>query len=260
MERVCYTKMQRKVRAMGKRYPLLDGIRGLAVVNMVLFHFCYDLFMIQGIRPDWYWQTGNRLWQQGICWTFILLSGLCFHLSRRRVKNGLILNGCGLLVTAVTLIVMPDEAVRFGVLNLLGCALLLAALAEPILKKIPWQAGLAVSVLLFLLTYNTADGTLGIGNWVLTSLPQSWYTVSWLAPLGFPTPDFVSSDYFPLLPWFFLYLAGYFLGRVVLEKQPKVLQQKLPVLDWIGRHSLIIYLLHQLVCFVLSVGIAMLLK
>ncbi|MBQ3090603.1 MAG: DUF1624 domain-containing protein [Oscillospiraceae bacterium] len=243
-----------------ERYHLLDGLRGLLVVNMVLFHFMYDLCIIQGFDRHWYWRPASRVWQMAICCGFLLLSGLCFHLGSRRVKSGLIINLCGLIVTAVTVAVMPDQAVWFGVLNCLGCSLLLASALEPALKKVDWRLGASGSAFLFLLTYRIDQGLLGIGNWVMVRLPESWYQTSWLAPLGFPGPEFTSSDYFPLLPWFFLYLTGYFLGRVVLEKSSALLGRKLPVLDWIGRHSLVVYMIHQPVCMVLSMGAALLLK
>ena len=151
---------------MKERYHLLDGIRGLAVVGMVLFHFSYDMFMICGLDTGWYWRPEIRLWQILGCCTFILLSGLCWHLGRKRVKNGLILNGFGLLVTAVTVIAMPSQAVWFGVLNCLGCCLLLATLFEPVLRKIPWQAGGILCFLVFLLTYHVDQGFIGIGQFV----------------------------------------------------------------------------------------------
>lgn len=245
---------------MKERFHLLDGIRGLAVVSMVLFHFCYDLFIIGGIDPYWYWRPYARIWQILTCCGFILLSGLCFHLGGKRVKNGLMLNGFGLLVTAVTVIVMPREAIWFGVLNCLGCCLLITHLLSPLLERIPWQAGGAVSFLLFLLTYRVDNGVLGLGSWVIARLPERWYTVSWLAPLGFPTADFVSSDYFPLLPWLLLYLTGYFLGRILLGKRPAVLRNKIPLLDGIGRHSLAVYLCHQPVCMAAAMGVLLLLN
>ena len=58
-----------------------------------------------------------------------------------------------------------------------------------------------------------------------------------------------SSDYFSLFPWFFLFLSGYFLYRIVFEKgianQLKECKTGNTFFDFLGRHSLILYLLHQ---------------
>ena len=56
---------------MKKRFYLIDGIRGLAIVNMVLFHFLYDVFILYGHQPDWYARTG----------TFFLAAGDLLDLS-----------------------------------------------------------------------------------------------------------------------------------------------------------------------------------
>ena len=45
-----------------KRENLIDALRGAAVVSMVLFHFCYDRFMILGRDPAWYGKTPVFLW------------------------------------------------------------------------------------------------------------------------------------------------------------------------------------------------------
>ena len=68
-----------------------------------------------------------------------------------------------------------------------------------------------------------------------------------LAVLGLPGPGFWSSDYFPLVPWVFLYLCGYFLWRLIGSRQ-RVMDRLRPgigPLALIGRHSLAVYLLHQ---------------
>ena len=70
--------------------------------------------------------------------------------------------------------------------------------------------------------------------------------------IGFPEPWFFSTDYFSLLPWMFLYFAGYFLYRIWKEKGclwKDCLNRKLPLLTWMGKHSLIIYMVHQPVIF-----------
>ena len=45
-----------------KRYLLIDGIRGLAIVNMVAYHFSYDVFVIYAVDPDWIYRSGAHIW------------------------------------------------------------------------------------------------------------------------------------------------------------------------------------------------------
>lgn len=62
------------------RYALLDELRGLDLVSMMLYHACWDMMFLFGIWMDWYAGMPGRLWQQAICWVFILLSGFCVPL------------------------------------------------------------------------------------------------------------------------------------------------------------------------------------
>ena len=105
------------------RCALLDELRGLDLISMMLYHGMWDLVYLFGVRAPWYGSWQGELWQQSICWVFILLSGFCLPLGRHPVKRGAVVFGCGALVTAVTLIFMPADAVWFGVLTLLGSAL-----------------------------------------------------------------------------------------------------------------------------------------
>lgn len=79
-------------------------------------------------------------------------------------------------------------------------------------------------------------------------------SVGWLYPLGLTAPGFYSADYFPLLPWFFLFLLGTGLGGWCLEnREAPLLALRLPAaLTWPGRHSLVIYVLHQPVLYGIS--------
>ena len=230
------------------RYRWLDILRGAAVVNMVAFHFCYDWFEVFARQPGWYFLWPSRLWQQAICCTFILTAGFSAHLGRRALRHGLILNLCGFAVSAVTLLALPSEAVRFGILNLLGCAVLLAWLLRPALEKLPAAAGLCASLFLFALTRHLPEGYLGLlGLWRL-ELPAGLYRWNALAFLGLPGPTFISSDYFPLAPWFFLFLAGFFCRLARPRLDGFLPRLACPPLEWIGRHSLGLYLIHQPVC------------
>ena len=190
----------------------LDTLRGLTLVSMIAYHACWDLVWMFGMDWDWYRGQGAFFWQQSICWTFILLSGYCWSLGRRHLRRGLTVFAAGALVSAVTLIAMPENAVRFGVLTLLGSASLLLIPLERILRRVPARLGLVGSFFLFGLLRNVSDGFLGLGGKVWISLPETWYCNAVSAYLGFPPPGFFSTDYFPLLPWLLLFLTGIFSG------------------------------------------------
>ncbi len=241
--------------AEGKRHEyLIDALRGAAVVSMVIFHFCYDLFVLLGREPTWYERRPVFLWQQSICWSFILISGYVWRWGKRHsLRRGLILNLCGAFITLVTRLTFPEEAVWFGVLTFLGCAVLLLIPLDGLLDRLNPAVGLAGSALLFALLRHLADGWIGLGTLRL-QLPDALYALRLLTPLGLPFPGFRSGDYYPLLPWFCLYLCGYFLQPLLRgsSRWRELAAVKLGALGWIGRRSLWIYLLHQPLCLGLA--------
>lgn len=237
--------------AKGPGEPLRPAgeLRGLDLVSMMLYHACWDMMFLFGIWMDWYAGMPGRLWQQTICWVFILLSGFCVQLGHHTLRRGAQVFGAGALVTAVTLLFMPEDRVIFGVLTLLGSAMLLTGVLEPLLKKIPPAAGLAVSAVLFALTYHLDERWLGFGGLRL-ALPDAWYANYFTAFFGFLPFDFYSTDYFGLLPWLFLFWAGYYLHKAVGRRRMEPLRRSVcPALGWMGRHSLLLYLLHQPVIY-----------
>ena len=234
------------------RYHLLDTLRGLLIVNMVAYHALYDVVYILGIPLNWYTSRAGYIWQQSICWGFIFLSGFCFRFSRRPLRHGLTVLGAGVLVSAATYIAMPSELILFGVLYLLGLCGLIQCGAWALWSRLdqppfPAGIGLALAAGAFLLTRDVPSGWLGFEGLRLCPLPDWLYQWDVLAVLGFPGPGFHSSDYFPLIPWLFLYLCGYYLWRLVGSRRQVMdkLRPGIPPLAAIGRHSLLIYLLHQ---------------
>lgn len=223
------------------RRPGLDTLRGMTLVSMMVYHACWDLVYL--FRQDWAWYRsfGAHLWQQSICWTFILLSGYCFHLGHHRLRRGLLSLGGGALVSAVSQV--AGSPIHWGVLTLLGAAALLTIPLDPLLRRLPARAGLAGSFCLFFLLREVNQGYLGFEGAALLTLPADWYQNSLTALLGFPGPDFFSADYFSLLPWLFLFWTGYFLYRLRPEGEGR--EPRLPLVTTLGRHSLVAYLLHQ---------------
>ena len=59
------------------RYRLLDELRGLDLISMMLYHGMWDVVFLFGVAQKWYTGRPGFVWQQSICWVFILLSGFC---------------------------------------------------------------------------------------------------------------------------------------------------------------------------------------
>lgn len=237
---------------MRTRLHFLDALRGFTLIHMIAFHGLWNLVYLFGVKADWYRGTPGYIWQQWICWTFILLSGFCWNLGRQHLKRGLMVFGGGAIVSAVTCLVMPESRILFGVLTCLGSCMLLLIPLERLLRKVSAPVGLLWSFGLFILLRNVSSRSVGFESFVICPLPAALYRNLATAYLGFPAPGFFSTDYFPLIPWFFLFVTGYFLYRILEEKglnQQLFARGQVPVLNWMGRHSLIIYLLHQPVLY-----------
>ena len=115
------------------RRPGLDTIRGITLLSMMAYHACWDLVYM--FHQDWAWYTsfGAYLWQQSICWTFILLSGYCFHLGRHPLRRGLLTLAASAVVSVGAQ--AAGAPIRWGVLTLLGAAALLTIPLERLLQE-----------------------------------------------------------------------------------------------------------------------------
>lgn len=236
-----------------RRYVILDTVRGFALVNMILYHFLWDMVFVCGISADWLNTAFVEIWQTCIGCTFILLSGFCQNLGSHTLKRGLTVFLAGAAVTAVTVIFVPQSRIIFGILTMLGTAMLLMIPLKNLLRGVDCRAGAAASFLLFLLTYNIQNGIIGIFGAELFRLPEALYSSYIGTFFGFKKPGFFSTDYYPLVPWIFLFLTGYFLYRIFVKNnlfEKRIFQsEKRSFLSFIGRHTLIIYMLHQPVMY-----------
>ena len=272
-----------------KRYHIIDEIRGITLCSMILYHAVWDLVYLFGQDWAWYRSDFAYLWQQSICWCFILLSGFCFSLGKKKWRRGLVVFLAGAVVSIVTHIAMPGQSVRFGVLTMLGSSMLLMAFLEKITVFISRTirentdihfgenlgecrhpfVGMVFSLLFFLGTRGINERYLGFEQIHLFELPDTLYQKGDLMTyIGFMSVDFYSTDYFSLIPWFFLFSTGYFLYYVAKKEEwleklttkqlfPELVSESFvgKIIRFMGKHSLIIYMLHQPVIYVLlSVG------
>ncbi len=235
------------------RYHLIDNLRGIAIINMVIYHAIWNLVYIFNFEFDWFKSDIACVWEQFICWTFIFLSGFCFNFSKNKFQNGAKIFLLGIVVSLTTIVVTPESKIIFGVLTLIGSSMLIIYFLENYFNKINALFGCIMLFILFIITKNINTGFLGFGKLNLYELPKELYTNYYTAYLGFPHNNFSSSDYFSLVPWLFLFTAGYYFNIYLTEnKLLKYLKgHKITTLSWISKKSIKIYLAHQPILYLI---------
>lgn len=230
---------------MSKRIWELDALRGLALLGMMGIHFVYDLVDLFGVwnwqQPAWYLFFKNNYGA-----VFFLISGVSATLGRCPVKRGAQVFLCGFLCTGVTLgmyllgFAGKGIIIYMGVLQCLGLCMML----WPLFRRCPdW-------------TLTALGLAMTIAGWYLRTQSFPFWL---LTPLGFAPYGFTSSDYFPLLPNFGYFLLGAVVGKRAYAGRKSLFPRETPPLGlfrWMGRHSLMIYLLHQPVLAAIVAAIA----
>ncbi|MEA5039726.1 MAG: heparan-alpha-glucosaminide N-acetyltransferase [Clostridiaceae bacterium] len=214
-----------------ERYFALDILRGLSILLMMCHHFAVDLIG-NGLIPAWLCDNlPFRIVQPIFASGFIAMSGASSRFGHNNIRRGLKICAAAAAISLVTWFLGDDMFIRFGILHFLGVMSLLYPLIRPWFEKcrIPgW-----VWFILWLISYQFFP--------VRTDIP-------WLWPLGFITRSFWSADYYPLLPWIFMYLFGAWAAVPIMEhKLPDWFYRiRCTWLEWVSRWSFWIYLLHQI--------------
>lgn len=224
------------------RVAAFDILRGITIISMVCFHAAYDAVYIYGFDLPWFRDPVIQdVWRCSISWVFIALAGWMTRFSRNNLRRAALYGASALIVWLVTSVASVDTAISFGILYCMAACTLCWAALSPALKRVHPLLGLLIALGLFALTY---------------TVPRHLYTVDGLAWLGFPGSGFASGDYYPLIPYCFLYAAGAFGARLFDRLSPGgypawMRRDWIAPLSAIGRHSLLIYLAHQPLLIVL---------
>jgi uncharacterized membrane protein len=216
----------------------IDFLRGVAIILMVCYHLLFDLGEFVGTKKFLGWSTNlsTTAWtvaQFFFAGLFVILSGISSTLSRNNVRRGLRLLAVSLVVSAATYVFDPASAVYFGILQCLAVSLLIYGAAFE-------KAGAAAC---------GGWGAIVIG--LVAALPALRSALAvrsdWLLPFGIYSPSFSAFDYFPIIPWFGIFLVGAALGKSAYASKRSLLPWRLPniFVNWAGRHSLLIYIVHQ---------------
>lgn len=234
------------------RIHLLDELRGFAVLCMVCYHGFYTAGYLFGSAAGVYYFHYFMSAEPYFAGLFMFISGIACNLSRSNLARGLKLLALSLGVTLVTVLFLWEDRITFGILHFLAVCMILTGLCKPLLDKKAFSWGpVFACAALYLLTRRVDAGLLGPGAPLAWKLPAALYATDWLAPLGFHTAAFVSADYFPLLPWIFVYTAGVWVGKLAAAGRFPAFayRRRVPQLAWVGRQALVIYLVHQPVIY-----------
>lgn len=244
-------------KALSERIGLIDEVRGFAILCMVVYHAVYDAVALFSFDFPFFFSPVMSWVRDLFAFGFIFISGASSRFSRSNGKRGAVCFGLGLGMSLVTLLIMPEQWIAFGILHCLGICMLLHPLLSRGLDRLPTWLGVGGLILLCLLTWELSYGHLGIEGLLSVELPRALYQTDWLFPLGLPSNDFFSADYFPLFPWLFAFLLGSYFGRwLKTGKVPAwVKGTHLRPLAFIGRHTLWIYLLHQPILYGIAIMI-----
>ncbi len=234
---------------MNKRYNFIDGLRGFSIINMIIYHLLYDLVYLFNIEFNFFHSIYDTIWQNVIAMTFIVTSGISLNFGKRNFKKIIYLVICAVALSTYTYFFMKSEFIIFGIIHFFAISTIIATLFFKHIDKLNKYLGFILFLVLFISTRYITDGYIGILN-SKYPLPNILYKSEYLFWLGFPNASFSSADYFPLIPWFFLFLVGIYAGKIYLSKKPKLKIKSNNPLCFLGRHSLLIYMLHQPIIYI----------
>jgi uncharacterized membrane protein len=225
------------------RFDRLDALRGVAIVWMAVFHFCFDLNHFGLIRENF---RGDPFWtmqRTAIVTLFLFCAGLSQAVAQaqgqtwpRFWRRWLQIAGCAVLVSAGSALMFPNSWISFGVLHGVAVMLVVVRLLAPLVER-----GLAGMLALLALAAGAIALPRLVGDPFFDSRSTNW--------VGLITRRPVTEDYVPVLPWLGVMLIGLVVGAWVLQRGPSLLKGAVPraaqPLAVLGRWSLSFYMLHQ---------------
>lgn len=216
------------------RYLFLDFTRGFAVILMIIFHFLYDLNYFKFVKLDFFNGTWLYYFPKLIVFLFLISVGMSLELIHgdgvkwdKIKKRSLRLGGIALIISLVTYFLFPKNWIFFGIIHCIFVSTLLGTLfvGKPKLSVI--LGGLIIVVHLTLTAIYTKYTLIPIGKWI----------------------NVRAMDYIPFYPWFSCVLLGIYLKSINVHQLSLGQSRPVKAVAWLGKHSLTIYLTHQVVMF-----------
>ncbi len=226
------------------RFDRLDALRGVAIVWMTVYHFCFDLNHYGWISQDFY-RDPFWTWQRtAIVSLFLLCAGAGQAVALQQGQSwprfwrrwGQIA-GCALLVSVGSYLMYPQSYIYFGVLHGIALMLIIVRLTAHWGSWL-WLLGGAAIAMKFIAFYALS---MSAALQFLNGKTFNW--------LGLISVKPVTEDYVPLFPWLGVMWCGLAATQWLLQHRPALLTGSIPAaarwLAFLGAWSLAYYMLHQ---------------
>ena len=215
------------IKANGSRIWELDFLRGTALILMIYFHIIFDMAVFFNYSVSY---EGNINYYIGkiSAILFILIAGICCSLSGNNIKRGLKVTGAALFVTLASYIYNPGFIILFGILHFLGFCILLSTATNKLGKYSLLISGTIIIITGFFIQFINVNH-------------------NYLFIFGIINRSFVSQDFYPLIPWFGVFLYGMAFGKELYSQNRSLFKSspRYRMVSTAGRHTLPIYLIHQ---------------
>ncbi len=223
-----------------QRIEFLDFARGVALIAMTIFHFAFDLELFGFQEKGFITQPHWKYFARAIASSFLILTGFSLYLAHaggvhwaKWRKRLLMIAGAALVITIATFFATPDQYIFFGILHQIA----FASVVGLVFTHMPWMMTLLFAGIVFWIGQTTH----------LELFDPQWL---WWTGLSAVTPN--SSDFVPVFPWFSAPLLGIALAKLSSEQgwinalaAPKFNGKLGRLLKFLGRNSLVYYLIHQ---------------
>ena len=229
------------------RIYLLDILRGLSVLAMIFYHFFWDLGYFKFITLESMTRGLPLLFAQSVGASFIIISGISSRLLclsddyiAKFLKRFVILLLICIMITSVTFFFDKNSYIFFGILHLLATCSVIGLLLSRVRNS---------HILFFFFVLSLVVSS----SEITFNLP---HYLSWLG-LNKEVP--ITNDFYPLFPWVTFYLFGLWVYQPVQSYLVPNKKNNNPdlsnynsifrILQFLGRNSLTVYILHQPIFF-----------
>jgi len=229
------------------RFLLLDITRGICVLAMIIYHFCWDLGYFGFIDLRLITQGFGLFIAQLIGSSFITIAGISSRIlslsdsfKQKFLKRFFKLVFISAVISTATFMLNRNSFIFFGILHFLSVCSLISLILIYVKS----------SFHLFLIFL--CAGIISISG-ITLNLP---IMLSWL---GFNNDIPVTNDFYPLFPWITFYFFGFWSGKIIYEKlsqeddsSSKPINEiniLFKFFEYMGQKALVIYILHQPILF-----------